>query len=227
MRRRVCLDRRVRRMRVLTYVRDMPLDLHELLAPEHTAVLTMELQRGVIGDMAMIPDLAEEVRAIGLLERVGALCAAARNAGARVVHCTAEFRPDRAGSSANAPILRGGDATHLIVGTPSTEVVPELGQQSSDIVSPRVHGMTPFTGTSLDQVLRNCGVTTVVATGVSVNIGVTGMVIEAIGHGYRVVLPPDGVAGVPHDYSEAVLANTLRPLAYLVPTEQIIETWAA
>ena len=38
----------------------------------------------------------------------------------------------------------------------------------------RLHGMTPFTSTSLDQILRNLGIRTVVATGVSVNLGVIG-----------------------------------------------------
>lgn len=205
----------------------MPLDLYELVDPAHTAVLTMEVQRGVIGDLAMMPELADEVRAVGMLEHIRALCAAARTAGVRVVHCTAEFRADRAGSLPNAPMLKGGDSTHLVVGTPSTEVVPELDQQPSDIVVPRVHGMTPFTGTSLNQVLRNCGVSTTIVTGVSVNIGVFGTVVEAIGNGYRVVVPPDAVAGIPHEYADAVLTHSIRPLAYLVPTPQIIETWSA
>lgn len=204
----------------------MPLDLPALLDPTHTAVLTMELQRGVMGDLAMIPDLRDEVNAIGMLERVGALLTAARSAGARVVHCTAEFREDRQGSGTNAPMLRASaKGGSLIAGTPSVEVVPELGQQPSDLVVPRLHGMTPFTGTSLDAVLRNLGVTTVVASGVSLNVGVTGMVIEAVGLGYQVVVPPDAVAGLPHEYAEQVLTHTIPVIAYRIPTAQIIETW--
>ncbi|MFA5883808.1 MAG: isochorismatase family protein [Acidimicrobiia bacterium] len=205
----------------------MPLDLHALLDPPHTAVLTMELQRGVMGDLAMIPDLADEVKATEMLDHVAALLAAARTAGARVVHCTAEFRADRAGSGTNAPMLRAsakGDS--LVAGTASAEVVPELSQQPSDLLVPRLHGMTPFTGTSLDATLRNCGITTVVATGVSLNVGVTGMVIEAVGLGYTVVVPPDAVAGVPHEYAEQVLQHTIPVIAYRIPTPQIIETWA-
>jgi nicotinamidase-related amidase len=113
----------------------------------------------------------------------------------------------------------------LISGTPSAEVVPELGQQPSDLVVPRLHGMTPFTGTSLDAVLRNLGVTTVVASGVSLNVGVTGMVIEAVGLGYEVVVAPDAVAGLPHEYAEQVLTHTIPVIAYRIPTAQIIETW--
>jgi nicotinamidase-related amidase len=205
----------------------MPLDLDELLAPSHTAVLTMEVQRGVLGDLSMIPDLADEVRAEHVLEHIGEICRAARAAGARVVHCTAEFRADRAGSAANAPMLRASaDGGHLVIGSPAVEIVPELDQQPSDLVVARVHGMTPFTGTSLDQQLRNCGITTVVATGASLNIGVFGMVVEAIGLGYRVVVPPDAVAGIPHDYGQLVLQHSIRPLAYLVPTEPIVITWS-
>lgn len=204
----------------------MPLDLHAILDPRHTAVLTMELQRGVMGDLAMLPDLRDECAATGMLDRVGALLTAARDVGARVVHCTAEFRADRQGSGTNAPMLRAsakGDS--LIAGTPSAEVVPELGVQPSDLVVPRRHGMTPFTGTSLDATLRNLGVRTVIATGVSLNVGVTGMVIEAVGLGYEVVVPPDAVAGLPHEYAEQVLRHTIPVIAYRIPTSQIIETW--
>jgi len=62
----------------------MPLDLDELLAPAHTAVLTMEVQRGVLGDLSMLPELADEVRAGRVLEHIGTLCRAARASGARV-----------------------------------------------------------------------------------------------------------------------------------------------
>ena len=207
----------------------MPLDLPTLLEPTHTAIVMMELQRGVIGDLAMIPDLADEVRATGVLARVRALCDAARANGARVVHCTAEFRADRAGSKANAPMLRGAAGTdpHLVTGTPSAEVVPEIGVVDTDLVVPRYHGMSPFTGTQLDQLLRNCGVTTVIAAGVSLNIGIVGMTIEAVGLGYHVVLPTDAVAGVPREYGEQVIRHTLAPLTARLTTAQILEVWGA
>ena len=74
----------------------MAVDLQELLNPSHTAVLTMECQRGVIGDMASLPDLQDAVQAKGSLAATAKLCAEARMAGVRVVHCTVETRPDRA-----------------------------------------------------------------------------------------------------------------------------------
>src|SRR5580704_8145405 len=85
------------------------MELSELVQPSHTAVLTMELQRGVVGDMGLLPALRDEVTRSGMLSVVGGLCAAARGAGARVVHCTAETRPDGAGAAVNCKILSLAD----------------------------------------------------------------------------------------------------------------------
>ncbi len=98
--------------------------------------------------------------------------------------------------------------------------------QPSDLVSARTHGLSPFPGTDLDQLLRNLGVRTVVATGVSVNIGVLGMVLVAVDLGYRVALVTDAVTGVPRDYADAVIANTLSLLATRVTTDDVVATWA-
>ena len=206
----------------------MPVDLAELLDPPHTAVLTMELQRGVVGDRATIAALAEGVESAGVVPAAARVVRAARAAGARVVHCVAEFRPDRAGSNDNAPLLRAiakGPA-HLLAGSDETELVAELGPEPSDLIAVRRHGLTPFPGTDLDQTLRNLGVRTLVAAGVSVNIGVTGLVMVAVDLGYRCVVVRDAVAGVPADYADAMLQHTLAPLATLVTSEQVAATWA-
>ena|SRR3989442_11408771 len=205
----------------------MPVDLPSLVAPEHTAVLTMEMQRGVVGDLGTLGALGDAVREQEVIPNTARLLGAARAAGARVVHCLAEFRPDLAGSAFNCPMLavmrrRPGN---MQIGTPAVELVPELGPEPSDIATGRMHGMAPFVGTELDSILRNLGVRTVVATGVSVNIGVLGMVIEAVDYGYQVVLPTDAVAGVPKDYADAVIANTLALLATVTTVDQIIDAW--
>jgi nicotinamidase-related amidase len=206
--------------------------LWAILEPSSTAVLTMELQNGVVGEGALMGALVEEVQRVGLLDNVRALCEAARNAGARVVHCTAVSRPDGAGGTTNCKIFalgarrrreQGEGATDL--GTPGAELVEGL-EDPRDFVVSRLHGMTPFTSTSLDQILRNLGIRTVVATGVSVNLGVFGMALSALDLGYQVVIPRDAVAGVPREYAEAVLDNSLSLIATLTTAEQVVEAWA-
>ncbi|HEX7095696.1 MAG TPA: isochorismatase family protein, partial [Acidimicrobiales bacterium] len=138
----------------------MAVDLRSLAQPATTAVLTMELQRGVTGDLSAMPELAAEVRAAGVIDNVARLCAAARAAGARVVHCTAVFRPDGQGSKANSRIQAVSmklNKDRLAIGSPGAAVMPEIGPEPSDIEVSRIHGMTPFTSTSLDQILRNLG----------------------------------------------------------------------
>lgn len=204
--------------------------LGELVAPEHTAVLTMECQRGVVGDLAIMTELREIVEAKGSLDAAGVLCRRARHAGAQVVHCTAEFRPDTRGSAANCRLLamstklaRQGQG--VISGTPAAEVVPELDAQPTDIWMPRLHGLTPFTATSLDQVLRNLGVTTIIAVGQSVNVGISGLVLSGVDLGYQVVVPTDAVAGIPDDYAQAVITNSFAYLTTLTTTDEIVAAW--
>jgi nicotinamidase-related amidase len=144
-----------------------------------------------------------------------------------VIHCTAEFRADRAGSTVNcqlvAAVLR--NPSHLLSGTPATELIEGLGPEPSDLISTRLHGVSPFTGTALDTWLRSLGVRTVVATGVSVNLGVLGLAIEAVNLGYSVVVPRDTVAGLPADYADAVLDQTFPLIAAVTTVDGLLEAW--
>jgi nicotinamidase-related amidase len=207
----------------------MPVDLAELLDPAHTAVLTMELQRGVVGDTSTLRELADEVAATGVVEKTARVVRAARAAGARVVHCTAEFRADRAGSSVNAPLLTALSKIEgrLVSGSADAAIMPELGPEPTDIVCSRVHGLTPFPGTELDPILRNLGVSTVVATGASLNVGIPGLVMVAVDLGYRVAVVTDAVAGIPREYGQEVIRHTLAPLATRVTTDEIVAVWGS
>ncbi len=207
----------------------MPVDLSDLAAPGTCAVLTQEIQRGVVGDLSSFPQLAEAAGHVGVVPNTARLLAAARARGVPVVHCTAEFRPDRAGSTVNcaliAAMIRNPD--HLLAGTPPAELVAELGPEPGDLVSSRLHGVSPFTGTALDTWLRSLGVETVVATGVSVNLGVLGLAIEAVNLGYRVVVPRDTVAGVPRAYADGVLDTTFPLISTLTTVDELVAAWDA
>jgi nicotinamidase-related amidase len=201
----------------------LPVDLKVLLG-RGAAILTSELQRGVIGDLATFPELRAACAAGNVVGNTARLCHAARAARVPVVHCTAEFRADRAGTVVNTPlhsaVLRNPD--HLLTGTPATELVPELGPEPSDVISARVHGVSPFGGTALDALLRNLGVRTVVVTGVSINVAVFGCCLEAVNLGYQAVVPADAVAGTPADYADAVLRGSIGLLATIATTDEVI-----
>lgn len=208
--------------------------LESLIAPPTTAVVTMELQNGVVGSTALLPALVERVAEAGTIDAAARVVRSARAAGVRVVHCTAEHRADGAGVTENCRIFALGEKLRreqgivpTEVGTEGARLVAELGPEPEDIVVPRMHGMTPFMSTSLDQMLRNIGVTTIVATGVSVNLGMLGLCINGLDLGYQVVLVRDAVAGVPADYADAVIDNTLSLITTITTSGELCSIWEA
>jgi nicotinamidase-related amidase len=138
------------------------------------------------------------------------------------------FRPDKLGSKTNSRIQAASTKLNqgrLDIGQPGVEVMPEIGPEPGDLEVSRIHGMTPFTSTPLDQLLRNMGITTIVATGNSVNIGVLGLVMTAVDLGYQVIVPRDAVAGVPKEYADAVIENTISMLATVCTTADVVSAW--
>jgi nicotinamidase-related amidase len=205
----------------------MPIDLAALLAPERTAIITSEVQNGVVGEPSALPALAEAARAEAI-PNLARLLPVARKAGVQVVHCTAYRRDDGKGANRNARLFAGvkKSPVALLPGTAAVEVLAELGPEPEDLVLTRTHGLNPMGGTDLDSVLRNLGVTTIVPTGVSVNIAITNLVMDAVNLGYDVVLPRDAVAGLPQDYADAMIDNTLALLATVVTTADLLEAWS-
>lgn len=206
--------------------------LRALVNGGRAAVLTMELQEGVVGREALMQSLVEAVDSGGLRNVAGEVCVEARRRNVPVVHCVAENRPDGRGASDNCAVFamnnrlrRDTGRTPIDIGSPGAALIPELGPELDDLVVSRLHGLTPFTQTSLDQILRNLGVDTVIVVGVSVNIGILGTVISAVDLGYNVVLIRDGVCGVPREYADAVLEHTMPLLATVVTSADLRYAW--
>ena len=209
----------------------MPVDLKALLDPAHSALVLQEVQNGVVGSPSVLPALAEAAAAVDLVPHCAELARAARaarRAGVPVLHCTAETRADGKGANRNARLFLGvrSAPVKLSPGTEAVRVPAEIGVDPGDIVLPRYHGIGPMSGTQLDPMLRNLGVTTVVGVGVSVNVGVTNLAFDAVNLGYQVVIPRDAVAGVPADYAQAVLDNSLHIVATLTTTAEIVKVWS-
>jgi biuret amidohydrolase len=204
----------------------MPIDLVSLIDPTHTVLVTQECQRGVLGEKAVFPALAEIARR-EMIPNAARLAKTARAAGVPVVHCVAMRRPDGLGSNSNARVFGAARkaGAQITPGSDAVRVIPEIGDEESDVVLSRLHGVGPMGGTDLDAVLRNMGVTTIVGVGVSVNVGMTSFVMDAVNHGYQFVLPRDAVSGIPEDYANAVIDNTLSLLATVVTTEDVVRVW--
>lgn len=204
----------------------MPLDLAPLLHPSRCALLMMECQEGVIGESGY-GDLPTAARRSGLVGHIAQILGRARALGVPAFHLLAARRADHGGSSMNCRLFaRGRRGDPLLPGSPRQLPVAELTPAPGDYVLTRLHGVTPFHGSELDPILRNLGIGTLIATGVSINVALTGLTIEAVNRGYQVVLPRDAVAGTPDDYVDAVFRHTLAFLATETTTAEVLSAWA-
>ena len=180
-----------------------------MVAPATAAVVTVEMQRGVIGDRTADNPLKEVGGRSKDHSGGGAAAARRPRAAIRVVHADhyacAPTAPDSPSTTHDGDFgeePRPG-AGRLRVRRADARARPGAG----DIVCNRIHGLTPFTGTELDPILRNLGTRTIIPVGVSVNEALLGTCLTAADLGYQIALPADAIAGVPAEYADAVVGT--------------------
>ncbi|MFE4378605.1 cysteine hydrolase [Streptomyces cyaneofuscatus] len=207
--------------------RDSQERLAALPAPDTTVLLTVECQQGVVGPDSALPELAAAARSSGALDNIARLVAAAHEGGVQVMHAVAESRPDGRGANHNARLFRA--AARLPVqqhtGTTAVRVAPPIQVADEDLVVRRLHGLSPLAGTDVDALLRNLGCRTLVVTGVSANVAIPNAVFDAVNLGYTAVVPADAIAGVPAEYTPAMIRNTLALVATITTTDDILGRW--
>ncbi len=140
------------------------------------ALIVIDLQKGIVGLPTVHP--AGEI-----VDRSAQLARAFRDRGLPVVLVNVSGR---------APGRTDAGAPKFSVPPDWTELVPELEQQPSDYIVTKQRAGA-FIGTSLDETLRQRGVTQVFLTGVATSLGVESTARSAYDHGYNVVLVVDAM----------------------------------
>jgi nicotinamidase-related amidase len=194
--------------------------------PHQSAVLFIECQRGVIGDLSVLPVLAEEAQPARAA--MGRLATGARAAGARVFHLT--YLPLADGRSANlrAPLMQrttsnsDWDESH-----PAMEVIPEIGIDPDDVVLPRHQGFSPVHRTEVLTILRNLGIDEVVVAGVSTNLAIPLTVGGATDENFAVTVATDASVGTPREHHESMLKHSLAFIARLASVDDILADWSS
>jgi nicotinamidase-related amidase len=142
----------------------------------NASLVVIDLQKGIV-DLPTVHPGAE------IVARVARLARAFRERGLPVVLVNV---------TAGAPGRTNAGARKSSFSADWTELVPELQQQPSDhIVSKQRVGA--FIGTSLNEILRQRGVTQVFVTGVATSAGVESTVRSAYDYGYNVVTVVDAM----------------------------------
>ncbi len=154
------------------------------LDPATTALVVIDLQRGIAG-MPTVPHAAADV-----IARSVQLAGAFRAKGALVVLVRVDPGP-------SGELMPSGitDIERPRISPPPgwTDIVPELGPQSGDVVVTK-HQPGAFYATDLEVQLRRRGIQTIVLCGVATNVGVEATARVGFEHGYNLVFAADAMA---------------------------------
>lgn len=140
------------------------------------ALITIDLQKGIVGAPTAHP--ANEIA-----DRVGQLAQAFRERGLPVVLVNV---------AGGAPGRTDAGPPKFTMSADWVELVPELNRQPEDHLVTK-HRWGAFLGTSLDDHLRQQGVTQIFLAGISTSIGVESTARSAYDCGYNVVLVVDAM----------------------------------
>jgi nicotinamidase-related amidase len=195
-------------------------------SPERTAVLFVECQRGVVGDLSVLPALAAAARPA--LAAMGRLATGARQSGVTVAHLT--YLPLAGGRSASrrSPLMRSTAATRdWHPAHPAYEIVPEVGVGADDLLLPRHQGISPVHKTEVLAILGNMGIDEVVVAGVSTNLAVLLVAVGAADEDFRVIVATDASVGIPADHHQSILKHSLAFIARLATVDELLAEWSA
>jgi nicotinamidase-related amidase len=192
--------------------------------PRATA-LFVECQRGVIGDLSVLPALAAAAQpAVGAMAR---LATGARGAGVQVVHLT--YLPLAGGRSASrrAPLMRATASTSAWnESDPALEIVPDIGVGPDDLVLPRHQGISPVYRTEVLTILHNMGMDHVVVAGVSTNLAVPLVAVGAADEDFAVTVATDATVGTPPEHHASMLRHSLAFVGRLATTDELLAEWS-
>ena len=140
--------------------------------PSRTAVVLIEYQNDFTTDGGTLhAAVAPVMESTGMLPKTVELVAAARAAGATIVHAPISFAPGY-GEISDHPygILAGVvDSKSFVKGTWGSAIVDDLAPQDGDIVIEGKRGLETFASTNLDFILRSKGITTLALGGFLTN----------------------------------------------------------
>jgi nicotinamidase-related amidase len=178
-----------------------------------TAVVVIDLQKGILAHPTA-PYPAADVVA-----RAAAVCRAARQAGSLVVLVHVSYAADK--KDAVQPLTDGPAMLPPQMPPDFAELVPELGQQPTDLVITK-HQWGAFYGTELDLQLRRRGIDTIVLMGVSTNIGVESTARDAFELGYNQVFVEDAMSTRGADDHEHTVRSTFPRIGRVRSTQDVI-----
>ena len=165
--------------------------------PRSTALVLIEFQNDFTSEGgALHGAVADSMAQTNMLENAKEVVAAAREAGATIIHAPISFaNGSKEITGSPYGILKGVvDSNAFVKGEWGAEIIDDLKPEADDIVVEGKRGLDTFASTNLDFILRSKGITTVALGGFLTNCCVESTMRSAYERGYEVVTLSDCVA---------------------------------
>jgi nicotinamidase-related amidase len=206
------------------------MDLEELVAPRHTALVIVDAQNDGCADGGVAAQRGKELALIkAAVPRVAETLAAARRAGVLPVYVKNVWLPD--GSSLSGPWMRFmalrnpvevSQGWH-VAGTWGAEVISPIAPEPGDLIVVK-HRSSAFFNTPLDTLLRCNGVKTVVCVGFVTEGCLDSTVRDAMFRDYYAVVLEDCVGTYDRELHEAAM-RVLRARTDVMASQEVIQIW--
>jgi len=212
-----------------------------VLAPQQTAIITIDMHRGHLDmDVATMPTRPEDARRV--IANARAALDFARAQGIAVIHVVLVYRriPGIGSEGMVSPFWKAMHAAmgdedrltpgrkstvreHNIEGSPGTQIIAELYCEGDYVIDNKKR-LDCFYGTDLRFLLDTLGVRNVVLMGINTNTCVLNTSFSAFNFDYRVVVLSDCVASMyGDDLHQLGLQNVSRCLGWVISNAQFFE----
>jgi nicotinamidase-related amidase len=182
------------------------------LDPATTALVTIDLQRGIVG-MTTLPHTATDVVA-----RAAKIAKRFREKKALVVLVRVD--PGPTGELFPRP-LTDIERPRMNPDGGWTDIVPQLGPEPGDALVTK-HQPGAFYGTDIDVHLRRRGIQTIVICGIATNIGVEATARVAFEHRYNLVFVEDAMAARDAEAHSASVSKFFPTIGRVRTTEEVL-----
>lgn len=199
---------------------------------ENIALIIVDMQNDFIHDNGFVKKFSEGAgvpkSALDLLKDpipyIKELAEFFRRKGKEVIYIYTAWAPDY--SDVAVPLKKMHDkakeAGCLVEGSWGARIVEELTPQKTDhLVLKKAYG--GFFQTSLDRVLRNLGIKTLVMTGVATNFCVETTTREAVAYGYDIIFVSDATATFDPEGHKATLKVIAMGFGEVMSTKEVRE----
>jgi ureidoacrylate peracid hydrolase len=206
--------------------------LEERVAPQHTAVLIVDMQNDYCAAGGASDRNGRDVSAAqAMAPAIRALAAAARGAGIPLVFTKYTVGPGTAGLSGPEILRRGlnfAGVEATVRGTWGHELWAEMPFDPKLDVVIEKRRLSAFTGTELDLLLKARGIKTVVVAGTVTQGCVESTVRDAANHDFYVAVPRDCMASTNvevHERSLLSMATVLRYEEAITDSGRLVAIW--